>query len=137
MKASRLVMILPLAAFLLASAASVFLAFVPIYESISMNSSTQEITKSSATLIQVNGYRVLIPLAIPPIITAINLLAILRFRRGSRPLMWTMTALLMIFVTVSGFSIGLFYAPAALTMIIAALFTLLTASKSSRNSTQE
>ena len=68
-----------------------------------------------ATLLQVNGPRVLLPLAIPPSITLLPLLL-----RGHSVRIGA-TIALGLFCLISGFSIGMFYVPSALLLILANL----------------
>jgi hypothetical protein len=69
---------------------------------------------SGATLLQVNGSDALFPLFFPVIVALLALLL-------SQRVMRVVAAVLMAgFVLIGGFSIGLFYIPAAFTMLLAA-----------------
>ena len=94
----------PAVSFSLALASSALLLVAPVYSSGS---------GGNATLLQVNGPRILIPLAIPLVV---SLLPMLSRRRG---VCIGAAIVLSAFCIVSGFSIGLFYAPSAVTMIVA------------------
>ena len=79
----------------------------------------------SATLVDVNGLRIVPILAIPVALTAVAVLASVRLH--SRPrlgivLLWSSTILLVLFSLLGLLSIGLFYFPAALALMAAALF---------------
>jgi len=93
----------PTLSFSLAVASSALLLVVPVYAG----------SGGHATLLQVNGSRVFIPLAIPVVV---SLLPILSRRRG---VSIGAAIVLSAFCIVGGFSIGLFYVPSAVTMIVA------------------
>ena len=89
--------------FSLALASSALLLILPVYSG----------SGGNATLLQVNGSRVFIPLAIPVVV---SLLPILSRRRG---VCVGAAIVLCAFCVVGGFSIGLFYVPSAVAMIVA------------------
>jgi hypothetical protein len=104
----------------------VALLFVPSYgreittsESSSQGNFTSKTVEDNQTLLQVNGPRVLLYLAGLVVIAGLPLL----FRRSRwRAVLEASTATLMTaFTIIAGFSIGLFYLPSALAMLIAAL----------------
>jgi len=77
----------------------------------------------SASIIEINGWRVLIPLLIPVALTAIGLLAAITWKHQLRNKMflWVATVLLIGFCGLGMFSIGIFYLPAALALLVAAI----------------
>ncbi len=88
------------------------LVFLPIYSGVAIDSSNQLAHKTTATLIEVNGYRVLIFLIIPVLISAaeLSLIWFLRSPRAFRiTAVWVLTAFLLGFLVVTIFSIGIFY----------------------------
>jgi hypothetical protein len=112
-----------LAAILLAAMAGLFLAFYPAYQGVSETaSSSGAVTSSSdsATLIDENGAWVIFLMCIPVALAALGLVGAVR---GRRVLVSVLAAVLLGFVVVGGFSIGLFYAPAALALLVAAGLT--------------
>jgi hypothetical protein len=115
-----------IASFVAAVVVSAALLFVPAYteESSTIVSPSTEgviskIVVSHPTLIQVNGVRALLTLAVPVLIAGLPLL----FRRSRwRALLEASAAALLTALTViAGFSIGLFYLPSAVAMLVAAL----------------
>jgi hypothetical protein len=95
----------------LAIAAAAFLLVWPIYSGFDGTRTTH------ATLLQVNGPRVVVPVVFPILILLFPLI----FRR--RAVRIIATILIGGFVLVSGFSIGVFYLPAAVTMLLATCLT--------------
>ena len=112
---------------LLALAASAFLLLTPFYTGTHTTTSSgagqptaaRVVESRSATLLEVNGPAVLIPLTIP---IALPALALAATRSRFRRLAYAIAALLLlVFCLLSGFSIGMYYVPAALAMLISAL----------------
>jgi hypothetical protein len=113
-----------MAAVILAAAAGLFLALYPVYQGVSESvSPTGAVTSSSdgTTLIDENGAWV-IPLLCVPLVLAV--LGLWGATGGRRALVWVPAAVLLGFVVVGGFSIGLFYGPAALALLVAAGLTV-------------
>ena len=117
-------------AFIAALGASVMLLFLPIYTkqtTPAINAVTGEVTgqavTTTATLLEVNGARVIIPLLIPPLLAGLGLLAVLRARRFRPLFVWLAAFLLAGFVLITGFSIGIFYVPAMILAMTAAIVT--------------
>jgi hypothetical protein len=104
--------ILALISFGLAVAVSGLLLVLPTYSGWSSESPS---VQQHATLLQVNGPRALIALAIPVLIALVPVLLPKRWVRLLAALV------LAAFVVVGGFSIGLFYAPSAFVMLMAGL----------------
>jgi hypothetical protein len=112
-----------LAAVLLAVGVGLWLAFSPSYQGTSetvSSSGAVTSTSGSATLIAVNGSWVIFLLCVPVILAALGLLGAVR---GQRVLVWVSTAVLLGFVVLGGFSIGLFYFPSALALLLAGALT--------------
>ena len=83
-----------------------------------------ETTGVTATLIEVNGLRVLSLLLAPVALTALALLAVLLTDAGEarrKVLLWASAVLLLGFCAVGSFSIGLFYLPAAIALAFSAV----------------
>ena len=112
-----------LVAVILAAGAGLFLALYPAYQGVSESvSSNGTVTSSSdsATLIAENGAWVILLLCVP---VALAVLALLGAVRGRRAVVWVPAVILLVFAILGGFSIGLFYAPAALALLAAAGLT--------------
>ena len=112
-----------LAAVALAVAAGLGLAFYPVYQGESESASSSGVVTSSsdrATLIEENGPWVAFLLCVPIVLAALGLWVALR---GHRTLAWTFAGVLLGFCVLGGFSIGLFYLPAALALLLAAGLT--------------
>jgi hypothetical protein len=122
-------------AFGLASAAAVYAAlffasafFVPAYSGescIVRLDHGSECTSTSATLVGVNGARVLVWVALPALAALAGWLLLHRqCATGSRTagqLAWVVVVALLLFSFVTGFSIGLFVLPIALLLGVSAL----------------
>ena len=99
---------LTVASFGLALAAAIFLLVWPVY------SGFDGVRGTHATLLQVNGHWVIAPVGFPVVIALLPLV----FRRQAIRIL--AAVLIGGFSFISGFSIGLFYVPPALTMLLAA-----------------
>lgn len=101
----------------LALAAVIFLLAFPAYsgarETVYANGAHSHVT-NRATMVQVNGDWVLLPMLFPVLVAAVPLLL------RTQPARIICTIVLFGFVIIAGFSIGLFYLPAALAMVVAA-----------------
>jgi hypothetical protein len=92
----------------LAAAAAVFLFVVPVYSGFRDHQTVR------ATLIEVNGAWAIIPVMFPVVVAFLPVL----FRKQAVRII---TAFIMLgFTIISGFSIGLFYGPAGIMMLLAA-----------------
>ena len=101
--------------------ALLFLAFWPYsYKGTAVSTGGGVVDETSASLIEQNGMGVLVWLIIPVLLCLVAFLVTLLRIRGGRVIMWAMTVLLLLFGLVSILSIGAFYLPAALALIIAA-----------------
>ena len=130
MKSNRAVVISSAVAHGLAWAAFLWLVFWPYsYQGtratpIGPDGSGGEVVSVSASMIEINGPGVLIPLLVPVALTAIGLLNVLTWDgRNSRSsiLLWVSVVLLIVFCVLAMFSIGMFYLPAALTLLVSAV----------------
>jgi hypothetical protein len=101
-----------------AAAAIVALALLPVYSSVADRTNGQAV-RSSATLVSVNGLRVLWLLAIPLLA---SLSAIVPTPSDlQRPLRIVAAAIVSLFVLISAMSVGVFFAPTAVALILAAI----------------
>jgi hypothetical protein len=104
----------------LAIAAGVWLAAYPdFYQGASSSVSSSGVvttTQTSASLVEENGVWVIGLLCVPVALTALALYFAVRRRRV---LLWLSGLVLLGFVVVSGFTIGMWYVPAALAVLIA------------------
>jgi hypothetical protein len=108
---------------------ALFLMFGPVYQGVSETVATPggvavESTRVTSTLVEVNGLRVLPFLLAPVALTALALLAALITGVGfarRRVLLWVSSVLLLGACAVAIFSIGLFYLPAAVALIVSAV----------------
>tara|TARA_B100000809_G_scaffold228245_1_gene241136 strand:- start:458 stop:931 length:474 start_codon:yes stop_codon:yes gene_type:complete len=78
----------------------------------------------SASVVEINGFRIIPVLAIPVALTAAAAMAVVLL--PTRPLFgmslaWTCTISIVLFSLLGAFSIGLFYFPAAMALILASL----------------
>ena len=117
------------AAHAFAWAAGGWLAFAPVYQGASQTASllgepAGEIVRHTSTLIEQNGLQVVPLLLAPIVLTAIALLA-LRLTNDRhavrRVLLWVPVALLLGFCVLAILSIGIFYLPAAIALLVAAI----------------
>ena len=117
------------AAHALAWAVGLLFALGPIYQGVSVTTMTSgdiasESTRVTATLIEVNGLRALLLLAVPILLTALALSSVLLTDAGQarrKVSLWVPAVMLLGFCAVGIFSIGLFYLPAALALVISAV----------------
>ena len=120
-----------LAALLLALAAGSWLALYPgFYQGVSVTaSSSGEVVQRSeqASLLAENGMWALGLLAIPVALTVLGEFGALR---GHRVLLWSVAVVLLGFSIISGMTIGMFYLPAAIALLVAA--ALYTSSRTPR-----
>jgi hypothetical protein len=110
-----------LAALLLAVAAGSWLAFSPgSYEVVSVTaSSSGEVVQRSeqASLLAENGMWALGLLAVP---IALAVLGVFGAARSYRFVVWSVAVVLLVFSIISSMTIGLFYLPAAIALLVAA-----------------
>ena len=108
---------------------ALWLAFGPVYQGAAITAVTPggvagESTRTTATLIEVNGLSVLPLLLAPVVLTALALLAVLLTHAGQprrKVLLWGSAVLLLGLCAVGIASIGLFYLPAALALVFSAV----------------
>jgi hypothetical protein len=134
-KSGRTVITLSVLAHLLAWGALLFLVFWPAYYQgvqatavpvvpYSPLPAEQEMMRVSSSLIEGTGWWVLRLLLIPVALTALALAVALRAGLRSftgQILMWTCAVLLLVLCLLGAFSIGVFYLPAGLALLAAAL----------------
>jgi hypothetical protein len=95
-------------AFALAAAAAVYLLVAPVYSGFEGDRPTH------ATLLEVNGTWVVIPVLFPVV------LALVPLRIPRQGVRIVVTILMGLFAFIGGFTIGMFYLPAAAAMLMAA-----------------
>jgi hypothetical protein len=78
-------------------------------------SETVAVNTTHATLVQVNGVHVLVPMALP--LLAVVTVAVLR--PAHRRLAWAVTALLLAFCLAAMLSVGIFVLPAVILLVVA------------------
>ena len=134
MKLPRFVLIWPMLAHGAAWAAFLWLLLWPLsYQGVSSTPAQQGVgevpaapvdTHFSASLIEVNGPVVLIPLFVPVALTGLALLAVWVWNASpivKRLSLWALAAVCLVFCVLGALSIGVFYLPAALALIITAI----------------
>jgi hypothetical protein len=102
----------------LALAASCLLLVMPVYNGQASSTDAEgytTVTRTQATLLQVNGLWALPSVGFPVLVA---LIPVLIPKRGVRI---GAAVLLCVFALITGFTTGLFYLPSALTMIVAAV----------------
>ena len=112
-------------------AAGVWLTFGPVYEGVSVTpvlrgdgSRASEATRYTATLIEVNGPYVILGLLVPVVLTGIALLAVQLANNSQarrKILLWGPVVALLGLCSVTILSVGIFYLPAALALLFAAV----------------
>jgi hypothetical protein len=110
-----------LAALFLAVAAGAWLALSPgFYQGVSVTtSSSGEVVERSeqASLLAENGMWALGLLAVPVVLAG---LGVFGAARSHRVALWCVAVVLLVFSIISGMTIGLFYLPAAVALLVAA-----------------
>lgn len=91
----------------------------PLY-STEIASSSGEVTRGTATLVEVNGAGVMVVLSLPLVMAvAVGWALWQRRRRGAVALAWTLTGLLAVFTLLAMLSIGVFVLPVTAALIVA------------------
>lgn len=106
------------AAFVLACATSVIGAFGPVVERTVASYDTSGAlrqTTEHVSILETQGTSAMVLLSAPPLIGLLPLLI------PRRPIRLIAAGLLLLFAILAGYSIGLFYLPAAVTMVLAGL----------------
>ena len=132
MRAIRVSTASALVAHVLAWVVGVLLVFWPAYSGESVTpglkgEAAAESSRTSATLVEVNGLYVLVLLLVPILLTGSALLAILFAHKRQlirKAILWTPVVLLLGFCLLAIFSIGIFYLPAAFAVLVAAISDL-------------
>ena len=135
MTLGRATTVLASAAHLLAWAAFLWTAFWPFaYQGVSatpvqvdemgnpVGAVEREVVRHTASFLEANGAWVLGPLFIPLVLTGLALLGLATWRGrtgGIIAVLWVLTAGLLAFCLLTSLSVGVFYAPAALVLIVA------------------
>ena len=113
----------------LASGTGLWMAIGPVYQGVSVpatrpGESVSETTRITSTLVEANGLWVLWLLLFPVLLTGLALLAIRVTDAGQarrKAFLWASALSLLAFCAVGMFSIGVFYLPAALALLCAAI----------------
>ena len=135
MKSNRTVIFVSGLAHALAWAAFLGMAFSPSFYSgtietaVGPDGAGGDVVSFSASIIDANGWWVLMPLLVPVALTAIGILAAITWNHQLRNkvFLWAAAALLAIFCTLGIFSVGVFFVPAALALLVAAILMALAA----------
>ena len=95
-------------------------ALVPVYASVGV-SSPGAVSHGSATLVDVNGWRVLLVVGVPLVATAMVGGALWRrgLRQGAGAFAWTIAGLLVVFNVLALASIGVFVIPVTASLVVA------------------
>ena len=112
MTRTRISLTAALIAHILAWAATIFFLFGPVYR------------PTGATLIEVNGLSAALLIVIPVALTAITLIATLPNPAHPRLMLilrWASFALMLLFCIAGALSIGIFYLPSTIAMLVAAV----------------
>ena len=107
----------------------IWLAFGSVYQGMSVapvgpGETPNEPTRTSASLIEVNGWQVLPILLVPAALTGLALLTVLLTHTGQtrrKVLLWVLAVLLLVFCVLASFSLGIFYVPSALALLLTAI----------------
>ncbi len=107
----------------------IWMIFAPFYQGESVTAVypgeiPSEPTRTTATIVEVNGWGVLPILFLPVFLTGLALLSFLRTHAGQtrrKLFAWVLAVLLLVFCILGSFSIGLFYFPSALALVLAAI----------------
>ena len=110
-----------------------FLVIGPVYQGTSVTAVASgeipnEPTKTTATLIQVNGWGVLPILLVPVVLTGLALLTVLKTDAGQtrrKMRVWVLAVVLLVFCLLGSFSIGIFYLPSALLLVLSGILVTL------------
>ena len=113
----------------LAWVAGLWFVFVPVYQGVSVTATSTgepagEVTRHTATLVEVNGLYVLWLLLIPILFSGLTLLVISFTDAGQarrKALLWISALALLALCLVGILSIGLFYLPTAMALLVAAV----------------
>ena len=113
------------AAHALAWAAGVLFAVWPIYRGTSATPSSgggsDTVTYYTETLIEADGYPAVVALLIPILLTGLALVLVYatsRWRLVRKAMLWMLAVVLLGFCAVAIFSIGFFYIPAAVALLV-------------------
>ena len=128
MRPRKLVLVWPVLAHTAAWAAFLFLALWPAsYRGTHIEidaAGVQHTTTETASLVEVNGPMVLLPLFLPVALTGLALLAVWRWNPRPwvrRAFLWVLALLSLGFCVLGILSIGVFFLPAALALVVTAI----------------
>ena len=113
------------------------LVFGPVYQGVSVTASApgaaaNEPTKTTATLIEINGWGVLPILLVPAALTGLALVKTNSGQTRHRMLVWVASVLLLGFCILGSFSIGIFYLPSALPLVFSSILVARSRVRASR-----
>ena len=127
MTRTRISLAAAIIAHIFAWVATLFFLFWPIYSGVSVSAGPSENSTSSVsskTLIEVNGLWSALLIVLPIIVTAIGLIATLPGTARPRimlTLRWASFTFMLLFCVAGIYSIGIFYLPAAIGALVAAI----------------
>ena len=116
-------------------AAVVYLLFVPVYESQRTTAVAQgqpaviinTTTSTSSTLLEVNGLEIIPVILVPVLLTGFALLGVVFTKPGRaarKAILLTATVLTFGFCALAMFSVGIFYLPGAVALLVSAILGL-------------
>ena len=119
----------------LAWAAVIYLLFVPVYSGQKTTAVaqgqpqviTKTTTSTSSTLLEVNGLEILPVILVPVLLTGLALLAVIFTKPGQparKAMLLTATVLTFGFCALAMFSVGIFYLPGAVVLLVSAILGL-------------
>ena len=118
--------ILSALAFLVTITTAVSLVNAPMYQHMETTLTAggqQETTQTTATLLEVNGRQVVVQFVVVALVSGIPFFVILKRSTSQRLLTWISALLLLAYSIAGSFTIGLFFMPGALLLLITALIT--------------
>jgi hypothetical protein len=112
-------------AFLASIAATIYLLNAPLYQYVRVIDTARdgETIRGTATLVEVNGTRVVIQLVVVTLVSGVPLFVALRQSALQRQVTWVSALLLMAYSIAGSFTIGLAFMPSAILLLIAAIAT--------------
>jgi hypothetical protein len=113
-------------AFLVSIAATIYLLNAPLYQYVRVvdTASDGETIRGTATLVEVNGTRVVIQLLVVTLVSGVPLFVALARPALQRLVTWVSALLLLAYSIAGSFTIGLAFMPSAILLLIAAIATL-------------
>lgn len=113
-------------AFSIAIAMTVYLLNAPVYQSETtvLTEGGEETIRDTATLLEVNGARVVVQLLGVTLVSGMGFLVALRRSAWQRLVTWASALLLMAYSILGSMTIGLAFMPSAVLLLLAAICTL-------------